>query len=369
MTLSTPRRRAWRSLPLALAVAGLVGACGTTGGTSTSDDASSTSVAAEAKAAVEEASAPVDAWPGPDDPVDAPSDKKITILTCGSTGITCVRVANGAKAAAQALGWEADVVDGQNQPTVWNGALKTALAEGTDAIVLAAVPPAAVAGALEQAKQQDVPVIGLLSSAGEELATDTITLDSPAIGKLFADVIAVESGGDGKVLLLQDQQFPEIQPRWDALKKELAAVCEKCSVDSEQEFSLALASQRLAGIVSSTLSSKPSIDFVIQPFDAITPFTEQGLRAGGSSAKIIGLGADPPSIQAIGNGTEVASIGTPAEWMGWMAIDSLLRNEAGQDVPDYTVPSRVLTEETVPGEDGWQGDFDYQAKFKQLWGR
>jgi ribose transport system substrate-binding protein len=313
-------------------------------------------------------SKPVVTWPGPDEAVKAEPGKKITILTCGSTGITCVRVANGAKAAADALGWDADVVDGQNQPTVWNSALSTALSEGTDAIILAAVPPAAAAGALEKAKKGGVPVIGLLSEAGAELATDTITLDSPAIGKLMADTVAVESDGNAKVLLLIDKQFPEIVPRWDAFRKELADVCPSCSVESEQEFSLALASQRLAGIVSSTLSSNPKINYVVQPFDAIAPFTEQGIRAGGSKAKIVGLGADPPAVQAMTDGIQVASVGTPAEWMGWMAVDSLLRTEAGQEVPDYDVPSRVLTSDSIPGADGWQGDFDYQSKFKEIWG-
>jgi ribose transport system substrate-binding protein len=352
----------------ALAVVMALAACTTPAESMEASPGSSAPVAASAGATIPEYSKPISEWPGPEDSVTPEIGKSITILTCGSTGITCVRVANGAAAAAEALGWDADVVDGQSQPTVWNSALNTAIAQGTDAIVLAAVPPAAVARAMDVAKKKQIPVISILNSESLDLVSGAVDHDAKALGKLLADVVAVESEGDAHMLLLENDEFPSLAVRYGAFEEELEAVCAGCSIDSRQQFTLALVAQRLGGTVSSTLATHPDIDYVVQPFDAITPFTQQGIRAANSKAQIIGVGADPPSVQAIGDGSEAASVGTPAEWMGWMGVDALVRIGAGQPVPDYTVPMRVITKESVPGEDGWQGDFDYAAKFKELWG-
>jgi ribose transport system substrate-binding protein len=355
---------------VAVLLAGLtaLAACTTPAESGPGSTTGSGPIADTAKTAFTDYSNPITAWPGPEAAVAPEGGKSITILTCGSTGITCVRVANGAAAGAEALGWDADVVDGQSRPTVWNSALKNAIAKGTDAIVLAAVPPVAVAGALDLAKQEDIPVVSLLSSQGIELVSASIDHDAKALGTLLADAVAVQSNGDARVLLLENDEFPELAVRYRAFEDELAAVCEGCSIESRQQFTLGLVAQRLAGTVSSTLATDPDINFVVQPFDAITPFTQQGIRAANSKAQIVGVGADPPSVQAIGDGTEAASVGTPAEWMGWMGIDALVRIGAGKPVPEYTVPMRVITKESVPGEDGWQGDFDYASKFKELWG-
>jgi ribose transport system substrate-binding protein len=360
----------WRVGAAVLAAASLaaLAACSTPADSATKSDSSSGTVAQSATTAVTDYSKPVGTWPGPDEAVTSEPSRSITIMTCGSTGITCVRLANGAAAAAAALGWHADVVDGQNQPTVWNSALKTAIAQGTEGIVLAAVPPPAVAGALAVARAKGIPVVSLLNTDGIDLVTTGIDHDPQALGALLADTVAVQSHGDAHILLLEDDEFPVVGVRYQAFQTELAKACPDCTVVSKQQFSLALVSQRLAGTVSSTLTTNPDIDYVLQPFDAITPFTEQGIRAAGSKAQIIGVGADPPSVKAIGDGTEAASIGTPAEWIGWMGVDALVRTAAGVGLPKYEVPMRVITKDSVPGKDGWQGDFDYQAQFKKLWG-
>jgi hypothetical protein len=68
-------------------------------------------------------------------------------------------------------------------------------------------------------------------------------------------------------------------------------------------------------------------------------------------------------------GDMVESMGTPAEWMGWQAVDGLVRLFAGKKVDDAPVPQRLVTAANPPGADGWQGDFDYQAQYKKVWGK
>lgn len=376
-------------LVCAFALGALLSACGSSGGSSTAaapaeagategkaETASSESSGVSSKA-FEEFSAPI-TWPGPNTPVTPPPGKSITVVICGSQGITCVRVGEGVKAAATAAGYKVKVVDGQSSPTVWNQAVQSAVAEKTDGIVLAAVPPALVSGALEKAHAAGIKVAATLSVLGPPVDVK-VELDRKAIAAANSAWIAKDSGGDAKVLVVRDDEFPETKVTSDAYKPDLEAECSGCTVDDEVEFTLALASQRLAGEVAQALKQHPEINYVVQPFDTVTTFVKQGIAQAGKTGqvKIVGLGADPPSFEAMQEGAMAESFGTPAQWMGWDAVDGLIRSFAGKPVPklnqetqsNYAVPERYVTPETPdPGPNGWP-EFDYQSKFEALWGK
>jgi ribose transport system substrate-binding protein len=369
----------------AIAIAALTGclamvACGDDDDSGGAGAASATTadsaVDAEAQKIVDEFSSPV-TWPGPDDSVEAPAGKKLTVIICGSQGITCVRVGNGVKAAGEALGYSVKVVDGRSDPTVWNQAIKNAVADKTDGIALAAIPPAVVADAIATAKKAGIPVAAGLSTAGP--AEVKANPNRPDITRANAAYLAVASKGKAKVLSIRDDEFPETKLTADLLPKELTRLCSGCEVSKEISFTLALASQRLAGQVTQALRNDPDIDYITTPFDTVNVFVQQGIaqaqRKG--KVKIVGVGGDPPSVEAIKAGDEVASLGEPGEWVGWMLVDGMVRLFAGKDVPPldkavdshYGVPQRFITADTELDPQGWQGGFDYASKFKELWGK
>jgi ribose transport system substrate-binding protein len=375
--------RRWCFAIFALSVLALVvAACGSSGsgsgsGESTTEGAGAASSAVEKT--VEKFSQEITSWPGPNEPVKPPGGKSITVITCGSQGITCVRVANGVTAAGKALGYNVKVVDGQSQPTVWNQALQAAVTSKADGIVLAAVPPSLVGAGIEKAEAAQIPVAAVLSVLG---APTAVKVDYPRTEVVEANsaFIAAESGGGAKVLELVAPEFPETAAYPKEYAKDLAADCSGCEVVESIKFTLALASQRLAGDVAQALQQNPEINYITMPFDTINPFVIQGVRQAAKTGKVklVGIGADPPSIQAIESGEQVMSLGTPAEWMGWDAVDGLVRTFAGDPVPplqkktgtetNYSVPMRYVTKEDLSGPEGWQGDLDYQQKFEELWG-
>jgi ribose transport system substrate-binding protein len=383
------QRRQWAIGLVALAV--VIAGCGSSSSSSSSSSAATSASTTSAGTATSGASSSVAStiaefsgpvkWPGPNTSVKPPTGKTITIIICGSQGITCVRVGNGAKAAAAALGYKATVVDGQSEPTVWNQAIRSAVASKTSGIILAGVPPALVTGALAVAKSAGIPVATVLSVLGP--ATDVrVTYDRAKVAQANSAFIAKNSGGNAKVLVVRDDEFPETKPTMDGYTTDLPKACSGCSVVKTINFTLALASSRLAGDVTQALQSNPSINYIVVPFDAVETFLSQGIRQAGMTGKvhIVGVGADPPSVQGIKAGDEVESLGTPAEWMGWDAMDGLVRVFAKKAVPaldaslpggasNYQVPERIITKSNLPGASGWQGSYNYQAKFKQLWGK
>lgn len=316
-------------------------------------------------------------WPGPNDKVTVTPGKKVTIITCGSTGITCVRVANGAVAAAKYLGYQATVVDGRQDPTVWNQAIQRAVADKSDGIILAAVPPVLVQGALEEAVAGNVKVAATLAPDGPGPVT-RVNYDRTKVAQANAAFIAKTSGGNAHVLQLADYtDFPNLKQDGEAYAPLLKRYCSTCKVVKVLRFTAALAPQRLAGNVAQALQRDPSINYILVPFDTFNIFVIQGLRQAGKagSVKIVGVGGDPPSVDSIKQGVQVESLGTPAEWMGWDAMDGLLRAWAGVNQPrllkspnsNYDVPMKYITKDNLPGRGGWKGDLDYKSKFKQLW--
>ena len=348
-------------------------AAGSAAATSTTADSA---VSAEAQKIVQEFSSEV-TWPGPDEPVKAPEGKKLTVIICGSQGITCVRVGNGVKAAGEALGYSVKVVDGRSDPTVWNQAIRSAIADKADGIALAAVPPVVVTDAIAAAKKAGIPVAAGLSTAGPvEVKANP---NRPDISRANAAYLTEASKGKAKVLSVRDDEFPETKLTADLLPKELERLCKDCEIVDEVDFTLALASQRLASQVTQSLRNNPEIDYITLPFDTVNVFVQQGIAAAGrkGKVKIVGVGGDPPSVEAIKAGDQISSLGEPGEWVGWMLVDGLVRGFAGQDVPpldkevdtNYDVPQRFITADTELDPEGWQGGFDYEPKFKELWGK
>lgn len=358
---------------LALAACGTIGA-GTGTNTNTGIDAGAapadSAFVAAAAARVKQATEATAAWTGPTTPVTPAAHKDITVVTCFSGGETCVRVGDGVTEAAKALGWTATVVDGQGQPAVWNQAISSAIAAGTDAIVLAGVLPAAVSGPLEQARAAGIPVIYVLG-LDSPLVTATIDQDRTRAAAMTADYIVTKTNAAAHVLLIRDSEFPEVQAYADALVDKLGA-CTTCTIVDERDTSLALMSQRLPGDVSSMLTTRPEINWVAASIDPQLPFVLQGVRQGaaGRDVGVSGNDGDNVAVEEIRKGSVAATVAVPAEWMGWMAVDDIVRTFAGVPVEHPTVPQRLLTADNAP-EAGelWHGDVDYQAEYRKLWSR
>jgi ribose transport system substrate-binding protein len=369
----TPSQSRSSAIALTTALLVLLAACGSTDSSSDSgaDPAKGASLPAEAATRVEEALKPVSTFPGPEQAIAPAPGKKVTVITC-SPAEQCVRVATGAQAAGEILGWDVTVVDGKGQPTEWNAAMSSALAGGADAIMLSAVPPALVGAGLEAAKKANVPVIYALGQDPQG-ADALVTPDRAEHGRLVADYIAGETGGSGKVLLLRDKEFPDLEAMGDSFKDELGSVCPGCSIQAEEAFTLGGMAQEVPTIVQTAMQSHPDIDYVFAPYDAVTTFVTQGIRAASHDlVPIIATGGDASTIKAIASGDQTASVGVPAEWIGFQSIDAIARIFDGQPVPETPVVTGLVVKDNLSAlaPDGtYDGGFDYEAAYTKLWGK
>ena len=90
-------------------------------------------------------------WLGPESTPAPPKGKKLDIIIC-APGTACETAANFAKAAAEKIGWTAEIVPGAGTPESFNQAFDTAIANKPDVIMSMAIPDVAVGASLAKAK-------------------------------------------------------------------------------------------------------------------------------------------------------------------------------------------------------------------------
>lgn len=364
-----------------LALCAGLAACGSSSSSShtassSSSSGSGTSAAAatgQFDGAVSQAAAAKTQWPGPTSaPKSVAKGKTIYVITCTSQGNGCVRAAAGATQAASLLGWNVKTIDGKGDPATWNAGINSAIAAHADGIVLDAVPPPLVGDAITKAKAAGIPLVSVFnpkpSTPGSVFAY--VTPDHSAQGTAMADWVASDSKGKAKIILVQDNEFPEIKQRTDAFQAEIKK-CGGCTVEAVLQSQISTMAQQVPGEVTSALQAHPDATYVVGPYDSNALFETQGVQAAGraTTVKVSGYEGDAAAIAAIRKAqTFAATIADPAEWMGWSAIDEFRRAMNKQPAQDIPVQWRLITKANVPTGANYVGDVDYQAHFKALWG-
>lgn len=179
-------------LGTAMLAAAISGCSGTTSATTTAAAAATTKAAAAATTAATTTAAAADATEA------ASATKKIILITMDSTDQHWVNVDKGCQEEAAALGnieykWMApDKKDDAQQIERINNAI----ADGADAILIAANGPDAITGALEEAKAAGIVIVYVDSPANSE-AVATFSTDNKAAGKTAGEqmIAALTAGG------------------------------------------------------------------------------------------------------------------------------------------------------------------------------
>jgi ribose transport system substrate-binding protein len=371
MRISTATTRLALAGALAASALGTA-ACGSTSSGAGNAGSASSQVSPAVSSAVSAAMAPVTAFPDPTGHVKPPAGKKIVAITCSSQGYGCVQGAIGVQSAGRMLGWNVTVVDGKGDPSVWNSAVQQAVVSRADGIVLLAVNPALVQGALAKAKAAGIPVEEVFIPKFSGPSVDGyVTTDHVQGGKILADWIIKDSAGKANILMLNEPEFPELVQRNNALLAELKANCPGCNVVDTVQLNIGTMAQQLAGAVTSSLQTHPNVGYVVAPFDSAGIFAAQGIRQAGKSSqvKLAGAEGDPNGIQGVQGGTQAVDLATVPPWGGWAAMDLLARHFAGDPITIEALPQRLLNKSNVPSGKGWTGDVNYQAKFAAIWGR
>lgn len=356
---------------LTLALAG----CGNSG----TDDGSTDTSSGDSAAAVSDAEAIVEAdtadvpFIGPDSTPAPEEGKSIGVVVCAGAASGCTRVADGVTSAAELLGWSVTVFDGQGLASAQNTAVQQAISQGVDGIVLVAIPSANISQAMTAARDADVPVVSVeadntVGDSGTDVFAEPASGSLQAGKDLGAFVIA-DSGGEANVAILHTTEFPSTVNRYEAFVEQLEG-CSTCTIADEQTYLLSSAVTDVPLQVSSILQANPEVNYLFVDVGQFGALAVQSIESANKDVKVVSVDCNPDDIQSIREGgAQAACAAHGLETGGYAALDELNRAMAGEGPSgDTVVPTKLIISSNVPEGDTWQGDFDPDEAYGELWG-
>jgi ribose transport system substrate-binding protein len=289
-------------------------------------------------------------------------------------------VEKGMRQAAEQVGATLEVFPNQGRPPQWAQGIRTAIASEADAILLLAQDPELVRPQIEQAEAAGIPVIALRTTGEGEPCPETGTTCVPGpfeqAGRLEADFVIADSGGEANVLVITSNDARSTRSLVRGLQQEFAANCPACDV-RYVDVPIPDWATRLRGEVQSALVRDPMIDYVIPIYDSMSQFAVPAIVAAGASEriKIAAFNGTPFVLEMLQDGEVVAmDAGENLAWVGWAAMDQAFRVIAGErPVRSEHTPLRVFDSENVD-EAGTPPRFDrgygqaYVDGYRRLWG-
>lgn len=387
-TRRTARRRTGPALATATAAA-LLAACsgggsGTTATAAGSAGAASSDLAAKV-AALQQAG---DSYPVPTEPLEdvaalAGSTVYYVPITQQSPQFAVTETA--LRAALTTAGVSLEVCNGNATPTGVAACLTQATKAKAGAIVTDAIPYALAANAFDAAIAAGIPVLDTNQSADVEPEAAQYLGLVPAASSdqmaAVADWIIADSGGTADVIINQSTDGPSAAAFVEAAQAEFTAQCPECTVTinevSSASFSL------IPSSTSSALLRNPDAGYVVTEFAQYLQPTQAGVQQAGRTASVKGVSGSTQVAgleQLAGDDFLYAAAGQASAFQGWVDADAVLRmmsGTSGADLPEYTIPIRLFTRDSIDDVDvtdaaeasgEWFGPTDFTDDFTALWG-
>jgi ribose transport system substrate-binding protein len=326
-------------------------------------------------------------WTGPETSPPPRPGLRITLIPeqMASTGSS--RPAKAIESEVKKLGWVPKISDGQGKPEVQLNALNTAVDEKVDAVILIFVDTTRVQSALQRALAAGVKVVTLGSLKNTPDTVPDVSFDWVRAGESVAQYAVWKSGGDLGMLQMRNADLYIVvngQYKGSQDYLDTPGNCPGCDVVT-QDWSLATFEDPTIGPAAQAVATRlanPQLNWV-SCFDSCLFRVSNGLNRAGFTDSVSGAGFDcnPENLDIIrAGGVQKVCFADPREWLAYAAIDNVNRMTNGLPAFDFTesIPVALFDKDSLsqlpPDRSaeletkGWQGNFDFRAKFEQLWG-
>jgi ribose transport system substrate-binding protein len=372
---------------VSLVAAGLLAACssGATKGSSSSGPADQGYLTENHKAVQAYLSA-TGTFQAP--PTTAPkpqAGKRVALVSCGQVFSSCALEIAAAQAAAQKMGWKAQVIDSTNgDPTAAVPGIKSAIADKVDAIFVYYVDCTYIKDALEDAKTAKIPVIQSNSYDCNETDSGAQSYYQPAIkynvgdgsynewlrGWINSQVdYAIDKlDGKAKLAFFSDETGAASRALFPWVKDEVA----KCTTCSYVDFKFPVTDigTALQGNASTFLLKHAEVNAVIPGYGTIL--------SGGLSAAISAAHIDATVSASDGLETGISLMkegkadfgsGLAYEWEGYAAMDTLNRIFHGEPAANSGIGLQIFDKDNnMPKGESWEPPFNFVDLYDKAWG-
>jgi len=380
-----------RKFAMAAAIAALaltVSACSTGdngGGTPTTAPTETSALSAEAQAALDVAYEGIGSTLDDLEPAEPEAGLTFYVMSCGEVAATCAAPAAAMVEAAEAAGWDGNLVDGKLSPEGFATAIRQAVAGGADVLVPVGISCSAAAAAFAEAKAAGVTIVGgggVDDCDPKGWDAERLWLENPpvptafqAIGKLQADYTFGKNDGDVKAVVVNMTSNPWGGLVTSAYEAELEALGGGEILEVVDVSDPETADGSFIQKVTSALLANPEVNSLVMPTDA---FLVNGLAAAiaqaGLAEQIVSVGGfgSAAAIDMIREGQPgiTATVGQAMIWESWGSIDTAIRVLNGQD-PVYIGQSVQVVDKdhNMPEAGPYDGSIDWKSKFLAAWGK
>lgn len=314
--------------------------------------------------------------------------KKVTGIVFGNQSQAGPIFTETFKAAGAAAGWTVNVVDGEFSTDLYLSAVRQAIAEKVDGIVLFVIDCAAVKAGVEEAKAAGIPVIyvegydcdsdgqseatgyplGLYNSLTEQ-GVDYVTF-LEASGQLQADAMISALDGEVEALAVNYPETYATVSITDGFMNEIE-VCPTCTAtvfDSVYaDWGNALQSK-----ISTELLKNQGINAIMGNYDdPVLNGIAAAAAASGRDIYVTGEAGYPAMIELIRQGKADMTIGYDGGMESWAAIERLNRIFNGDTEPFNTgIGLQLIDAEHNLSAEGapYVAPVDYVSAYTSAWG-
>lgn len=372
---------------LVLAVMAAASSCSTESGGQATSASSDDRVAQRATEAIEklygDGTFTEPASTGP----EAQPGYRVALVSSGLQSPTGTAMANGAKDAAELLGWDFSVYDGKYEPSEYQEGIRQAISQNADAIWLYSIDCPLVKTALEEAKKAGIPVFSQEAAdcsdvdpsqpSYYERSLEFVEGDfiawGEALGASEATWLLSKLGSKANIIEVSNTELVITKAVHDGFQKAMEEQCPECKVTT-LNIRLADFGPALEEKISTALLRNPEANGMALSYDDL-------LTAGGAEA-VMASGRND-SIEVVAGSGYAANIelvrenkGQDAGWTydgryeAWSAADMINRYFAGEEsVPSGVGVSMFDHDNDLPPEgEAWSTGIDYEPVFKEVWG-
>jgi ribose transport system substrate-binding protein len=318
-------------------------------------------------------------WNGPTDAVSSIEEgKNVQVIIC-SSGTACEVAGNYVLEAAKALGWNAEVIDGQFNPEVWLTAFDSAIAKKPDAIIAIAIPDVAVDAKLAAAREAGIVTVSIADTpaSNSQNGYDAyVSYRMPLMHQVLAYAVIAETGGTANTILINDSGFPNLVTS----NEEYAGVMAKCTgcVVNQVEWTTgdALDPVKTDAVITAALAANPDATHIVLPYSIpLTSVIESVRKAGkGDTVKVVTKDGDAVGLSAVVKGDSPYLPGVGLDWVAYAGIDQVARGLAGDayvaaEKTGLGVHLWTQADTAADGSSDYTKWVDFKSEYKRLWGK
>ncbi|SSB96255.1 ribose transport system substrate-binding protein [Pseudomonas sp. 43mfcvi1.1] len=316
-------------------------------------------------------------WNGPESGPQAQRGKSIALVAEDLRNGGIVGVAQGAREAANALGWTLKIFDGAGSSAGRAKAFADALAAKPDGLILCGSDALENNAALLLFANQEVPVVGWHAGVrpgpidGTPVAMN-VTTDPLEVARLTAMAAVAQSSGRAGVVILTDSKYSIAMAKARAMEDVIRA-CRECTLLEVRDVAISESGEKMPAITKELLQrygKRWTHTLAINDiyFDySIASLTNAAIPSDGISLLSAGDGSASAFLRIQAKTYQTVTVAEPLNLHGWQVMDELNRLFAGQPVSGFVAPIHLVNADNMAFDGGKKFHYDPDNGYRDIY--